>query len=192
MKRLSANATFRDFVNLRDQANLVSKSCPLSLWITCTDPVMDLPLQRITKGCSAIFLRRAKFEVPGRKADLHNELSAINFSVERLGVQDIVVYGHSHCTWFSGEPPRANLASRPNGIELLRQGLVQRQVMNDRLKKHLISQLQTLDSYDSVTHAKQSGRLRIHGLFYLAESGTFSRYDPQSRQFVSDETVQSY
>lgn len=186
MQRSSTNEIFRDFVHLRDQANLLSQSNrPLSLWITCTDPALDLALKRIANGCSAIFLRRAKFEVPASKADLRHELSAINFAVERRGVRDIVVCGHSHCSWFSGDQPPANRASPPGGIDLLRQGVIQRQAMNDRSKKHLICQLQILESYSSVKNAKQSGRLRTHGLFYLAESGMFSRYDHQSHQFVS-------
>lgn len=193
MKRSSTDPRFQSFNSLRKQASLVSKGHgPPTLWIACTDTTMDPVLERIAEGGAVLFLRQAKFEIPAGQAEIRNELSAINFAVERLGVNEIVVCGHSLCSCFSRSRPKADRLSPVGGLDLLRRGVIQRQAMNDRLRKHVIHQLRVLESYPSVKHASQSGRLRIYGLFYLAESGVFSCYDSPSSRFTScDEAPES-
>jgi carbonic anhydrase len=194
MKRPNTSKRFQDFLDLRDQARLISKdSGPLSLWIACTDHAMDPVLERIAKKGSAVFLRQAKFEVPASKAELRDELSAINFAVERLNVQDIVVCGHSLCSWFPDGPIKGNQTSPSGNLDSLWQRVTQREAMNEGLQKHLIHQLQILETYPSVINAMQARRLRTHGLFYLAESGIFSYYDRRNDRFADcDETPNSY
>lgn len=185
MKRSSAEKSFHDFVHLRDQANLIAQSDgPLSLWIACTDHAMAPVLERIARRGSTVFLRQSRFEVPTSKADLLSELSAINFAVERLQVSDIVVCGHSFCSSFSGSRREVNCTSASDGIEMLRQGVIHRQALNDQLRKHLVRQLQILETYASVQRASRSGTLRTHGLFYLAESESFSCYDRRTHRFA--------
>lgn len=184
MKNRSNLATISDFVCLRDQASVIPEGrCPLSLWIACTDSTMEPVLDRVSKSSSAIFLRKTKFEVPASKADIRNELSAINFAVDRLRVSNIVVCGHSLCSCFPDRPAHERRATPSGGIQLLQHGVIQRQAKNEEMRKHLIRQLQKLETYSSVKSAIRVGRLRIHGLFYLAESGAFSFYDQQSNSF---------
>jgi carbonic anhydrase len=185
MAKSSAARIFQDFVQLRDQASRISKDqSRLSLWIACTDHDMDCVLERIAKEGSALLLRQPKFQVPSSKADFRNELSAINFAVERLGVQDIVLCGHSLCSWCTEGQPKANQTPPSGNIDSLLQRVNLRQAMNEALRKELIHQLQILKSYPSVKNAIRSGGLRTHGLFYFAESGTFSSYDQRSHRFV--------
>lgn len=173
-----------DFVCLRDQASVISEGqCPLSLWIACTDSTMEPVLDRISKSTSAIFLRKSKFEVPASTVDTRNELSAINFAVERLRVSNIVICGHSLCSCLPDRQSHERRVTPSGGIQLLQHGVIQRHAKNEELRKHLIRQLLSLESYPSVKNAIQLGRLRIHGLFYLAESGAFSFYDQQRNSF---------
>ncbi len=175
-----------DFVHLQEQANQPHKDKErLSLWIACTDPQMDTVLSRIDRELSGLILRRRHFEVPSSNLDMETELSSINFAVERLMVRDIIVCGHSLCSFVPSSRPIERSEARLDGLDAICKGVVSRHARNEQARAHLIEQLNRLKEYPSVNNALASGALRLHGLFYLVESGTWTRYDWSSRQFIA-------
>jgi carbonic anhydrase len=152
---------------------------PQSLWITCTDIVMDRVLEKIEADGSAIVLRQSAAlpDVDG--------LEVIDYAVECLDVRDIVICGHSMCSGILVEERAIPRNTSWNSIGNLMQRVRQREVMNDRARSRAIRQLIALESHPSVGHAISRGDLSVHALFYLTESGIFTRYDKPTEQFVA-------
>jgi carbonic anhydrase len=179
------DVTDSDFLSLRHQARALGEDCQdKSLWIACTDRALDRPLNRIRTMCPTLTMRTAGSQVPGDDATRFRELSAINYAVERLQVRDIVVCGHSFCFMARDD----ELANQSDSFLAGERDLVRRvsvrEAVNHRTRDHVIEQLRVLHRYPSVCRAVERGELRLHGLFYLVESGLFSRYDQESRQFL--------
>jgi carbonic anhydrase len=176
----------RSFLELQQQALRFRKAEERpSLWIVCTDRSMDPVVDRIRRAGPVLVMRRPGSEVPADETDLQGELSAINFAVERIGVHSIVVCGHSMCSIGPCDDDTGYRESvSPSGGGLL-QRVHHREAKNDRLRAHLVRQLQVLESYPSVAHAMGLGELRLHATFYLAESGHFTWYDEQYDRFVA-------
>ncbi|MCL4204958.1 MAG: hypothetical protein KJ000_20960 [Pirellulaceae bacterium] len=176
----------RSFVDLQQQAHRIRKPGERpSLWIVCTDRLMDPVVDRICRAGPVLVLRRPESEVPADEADLLGELSAINFAVERIGVRSIVVCGHSMCSEGSCDDDTGYCESVSSSGGGLLQRVHRREAKNDRLRARLLRQLQLLETYPSVAHAMGLGELRLHATFYLAESGHFTWYDEQYDRFIA-------
>lgn len=190
MKRHAVATDLEDFASLRAQASrLPEGGRPQSLWIACTDPGMERILERAARELCALVLRTPGFEVPTGRRHVEHELSGVNFAVERLGIEEVVICGHSHCSWCASELRGERPSSKAGSIDELRDRMLQRQALNERLRSRVIEQMERLEDYPSVRSKIAAGRLRTHGLFYLVESGAISLYDRQSGRFRScDET----
>lgn len=148
----------QSFESLQQQASqLRDDDVPRSLWITCTDLVMDRALERVREAVPAIVLRRFGNEVPADETEFCNELSAVNYAIEQLGVQEIVVCGHSLCSGIPAAGHDVLSSCRWHDMDGLRQGVRQREAMNDRSREHVVRQLRVLEEYPSVTRAMRWG-----------------------------------
>jgi carbonic anhydrase len=108
---------------------------------------------------------------------------SIDDAVERLGIREIILCGHASpaATDNGSETPRPQWAS---GVQGMLQRVRAREARNQQAREHLVRQLCELASRPVVARAIERGELIVHGLFYLAESGVFTRYDPLSGQFI--------
>ena len=149
---------------------------------------MDRPLDRIRATYPAIVLRQLGNQVADTEDERSRELSVINYAVERLRVRDIVVCGHSLCVATKSDTSSLSSHSCSAGAKAVLHRVSMREAMNERARDRVIQQIHVLKSYPSVLRAMDSGELRLHGLFYLAESGIFSRCDEQTQQFFPIDT----
>jgi carbonic anhydrase len=189
MTGLHRESTDPIFRSIRQQAHVLRENHQhKSLWIACTESTMDRPLDRIRATYPAIFLRQLGNQVADSEDERSRELSAINYAVERLQVRDIVVCGHSLCSAIKSDTFPLSSNSCPADGKAVFRRVSNREAMNKRARDHVIQQMDVLKSYPSVRRAMDSGELRLHGLFYLVESGLFSQCDEQSQQFLPIDT----
>jgi carbonic anhydrase len=158
---------------------------PQSLWIACTDLVMDGALKRFQEDASIVVWRQFGNRVPTPAWTSGQTSCSLNDAVERWGIRDIVVCGHSMCSGFSAVRSGDGQSESPGGIDVLLQRVRQREAMNERAREHVVQQLAVLEEQPAIAHAMSLGNLQLYGLFYLAESGLFTRYDKASGQFVA-------
>jgi carbonic anhydrase len=185
MLNANCDASTRTIEDWHQESNGLGHSTrPQCLLIACTDVVMDRALERIQRIQKVIVMRRAGNVVPIDADDLRDERSPVNYAVEHLGVREIVVCGHSMCSGISAGQYQTPHREPSTGMEQLLEQVRHRTARNDEARKHLIRQLDALTMYPSVKHAIGLGELQIHGLFYLAESGIFTRYEEPVDQFV--------
>ncbi len=104
----------------------------------------------------------------------------IEWAVREARVKTIVLLGHS----LGGVP--ADLVSYPptQHANRLLGNVIQAQQRLADAKDHLAENITDLREIPIVAEALSRKTLETHGLFYIAESGAFVRYDVQAKTFV--------
>src|SRR3990172_3985534 len=77
--------------------SLVEGQSPLALFITCSDSRINPNLITQTEPGELFILRNAGNIVPPYSAAGSGEAATIEFAVSALGVQDVIVCGHTPC-----------------------------------------------------------------------------------------------
>lgn len=134
--------------------------------------------------------------------------SALEYAVHVLGIEEVVVCGHSHCgacaALVTGQMPELAITHRwlehghvvRNAIE--KQVLASGRDMRKMLASHdsrneifrateramVVQQLKNLRSYPFVDQRVRAGDLRLRGWYYEIETGAVDQYDSPSLSFV--------
>ncbi|MER5835002.1 carbonic anhydrase [Streptomyces sp. NPDC002130] len=155
---------------------------PEALFITCSDSRV-IPAMITGARPGEIFeLRNAGNIVPpyGRPGAC-GEAATIEYALEVLGVQDIVVCGHSHCGAMGALKSGDDLSALPGVDAWLRiarpelTSVLQTAPDDPSLPEvsqgNVVNQLAALRSYPVVRQRLDSGRLRLHGWYYEVDTG---------------------
>ncbi|MEU9186203.1 carbonic anhydrase [Streptomyces sp. NPDC048484] len=165
---------------------------PEALFITCADSRVIPTLITGARPGEIFELRNAGNIVPPHeRPGASGEAATIEYALEVLGVQDIIVCGHSHCGAMgalkSGDDLSAlpgvdawlNLA-RPELAPLL-DGACEDPSMPAVAQLNVVNQLATLRSYPIARPRIDSGRLRLHGWYYEVDTGQVHELDEDGR-----------
>ena len=188
----------------RDFFHRLSKSHnPSTLFITCSDSRVSPNLICQTDPGELFVLRNAgnlipPYRTPGPGITTTGEQATIEYAVDVLGVQDIVLCGHSHCgamTALAMETPldglpcvHAWLDYASDAFRLLEQehpNLTGKERIQECIRINILVQMNHLRDYPSVHRAIDSGRVRVHGWVYEIETGDVAAYDVAAERFVS-------
>lgn len=186
---LQGNLEFRENVFNADPKRyqeLALAQSPSVLWIGCSDSRSDP--ERITSAPPGeLFVTRNVGNiVPNHDWNL---AAVIEYSINYLGVKEIIVVGHSDCgamkaldmdlddpyitLWLNdAREAKTRVDVRiPKAYtpEDLKERAHQIELENVRL------QIEHLMAYPSVRQAVDEGRIQVHGLYYDLETGTLSR-----------------
>ncbi|MGW6548131.1 carbonic anhydrase [Streptomyces massasporeus] len=155
---------------------------PEVLFITCSDSRV-IPAMITGAQPGEIFeLRNAGNIVPpyGRPG-ASGEAATIEYALEVLGVQDIVVCGHSHCGAMGALKSGDDLSSLPGVDAWLRlarpeltsvlEAAPDDPSLPEVSQGNVVNQLAALRSYPVVRQRLDSGRLRLHGWYYEVDTG---------------------
>jgi carbonic anhydrase len=188
-KFLEGNKKFlaEDFSKDPDHyAGLVSSQSPTVLWIGCSDSRVNP--ERIT-GAKAgeIFVQRNI----GNIVPVHdwNFATVLEYAVNHLKVDDIVICGHSDCGAMKALDKESNDAYIPlwlnnaveakNRVDARIKAPVTEAEKEER--KRLIEleniglQIEHLRTYPPVTQAESEGRVAIHGLYFDLATGELEK-----------------
>ncbi|MEU2910605.1 carbonic anhydrase [Streptomyces massasporeus] len=176
--------TFRTRVDFDSFAyrKLAEGQYPEALFITCSDSRV-IPAMITGAQPGEIFeLRNAGNIVPpyGRPGAC-GEAATIEYALEVLGVQDIVVCGHSHCGAMGALKSGDDLSSLPGVDAWLRlarpeltsvlEAAPDDPSLPEVSQGNVVNQLAALRSYPVVRQRLDSGRLRLHGWYYEVDTG---------------------
>jgi len=188
-KFLEGNKRFReeDFEKNADHYDtLASSQHPSVLWIGCSDSRVDA--ERIT-GAQAgeIFVQRNI----GNIVPAHdwNFATALEYALNHLKVEDIIICGHSDCGAIKALDLESDDAYVPlwlnNAMEAKRRVEARIQVPKtpeeEKLRRRLIEieniglQLEHLRTYPPVRVAEKGGRVRLHGLYFDLATGELKK-----------------
>ncbi|MCX4761987.1 carbonic anhydrase [Streptomyces sp. NBC_01275] len=161
---------------------------PEALFITCSDSRVIPALITGARPGEIFELRNAGNIVPphGRQG-ASGEAATIEYALEVLGVQDIVVCGHSHCGAMGAIKSGDDLSALPGvdaWLQLARprlapvlDGDVLDPSMPDVSQLNVVNQLTALRSYPAARQRLDTGRLRLHGWYYEVDTGQVHELD---------------
>ncbi|MCX7970659.1 MAG: carbonic anhydrase [Negativicutes bacterium] len=201
---LSGTVAFRqsDFLAHRELfRNLGRRQDPHTLFIACSDSRVD-PVMLTKAFPGELFVVRNIANIVPRYRQSEEYLattSAIEYAVEVLAVQNIVVCGHSNCggcaALYAGEQ---QLVGTPHTRRWLEQASVVRQQVlaamagekPDPAKRewlteqfNVLQQVKNLFSYEFISRRYQQGRLNVYGWHYIIETGEVYNYNRDKGYF---------
>lgn len=178
---------------------LVDGQKPLALFITCSDSRVNPNLLTQTEPGELFILRNAGNIVPPYGAAGGGESATIEYAVCVLGVQDIIVCGHSHCGAMASILRPESVAKLPAVRRWLGLAEATARIMKENydhidnpqallmatVEENVLVQLENLRTHPSVLAALGRDELKLHGWVYKFETGQVFAYDPAEAQFTS-------
>jgi carbonic anhydrase len=176
---------------------MASHQTPHTLFITCSDLcVAPETLTQSEPGelsiCSA-----AGNLIPAHGAGAEGVVSAVEYAVMVLGVEQIVLCGHSDCEAMRAflHPEKfEDLPALKSWVEHASTAIARTKQLYGHLpegefverliKENIVSQLQNLRTHPAVAVGLRNGSLRIHGWHYDIAEGAVTTYEEDRREFV--------
>ena len=170
---------------------------PEWLFITCADSriVPDLILGT---GPGDLFISRSIGNVvPVSMNDVDGVTATIEYAVDVLKVEHVILCGHSDCGALKAAVNRQGLEKLPKAnrwLQHVEAAFSHRQPLNQDdgphaelyalIRGNVVAQLFNLKSQPSVGRAMREGRLEVHGWYYDILNGRIEQYDEDARRFV--------
>ena len=177
-------------------AELANGQSPEVLFVTCADSRIDPCLITQTEPGDLFICRNAGNVVPPHSHLAGGETASVEYAVAVLGVQDIIVCGHTDCGAVKGAMnPRAvaDLPQVSSWLEHIRAAVEivdenPKLAGDDRLlgviEQNVLLQLQHLRTHPAVAARVESGAISLHGWVYHIETGAVTTYDETAGCFV--------
>jgi len=173
---------------------------PHTLFITCSDSRVLAELITQSQPGDLFVVKNVGNIVPPAdvRGDTNSTAAAIEFAVETLRVNDIVVCGHSQCGAISAlldkNPVSDNTPHLRDWLKLATPVLVTMKKDYAHLhdsgeretaaaEENVLFALDNLHSYSCVQERLMDGSLRLHGWFFKIATAELFAFDPETRQF---------
>lgn len=188
----------RDFAEHRALfEELTAGQKPRALFITCSDSRIDPSLVTQSKPGDLFIMRNAGNIVPPYGAANGGEEATVEYALLALGIEDIIVCGHSHCGAMQGLMSPEGMEGLPAVSRWLEHAqttrlLVQEQhpdLMGEPLiveagRTNVLVQLSHLRTHPAVALRLAQGRLRLHAWIYTFETGEMLRHDEAAGEWT--------
>ena len=183
---------------------LATAQRPRAMFIACADSRIVPEL--ITQSAPGdLFVSRNVGNVVPPYGEMNGGVStAIEYANLALGVQHIIVCGHSDCGAMRAVLNPQSLEKMPTVKAWLRHAEVARSMVQDNCacaneaesmhvltEENVIAQLQHLRTHPSVASRMASGQLFIHGWVYNIETSQIKAYDAESGCFLPLDNLQT-
>lgn len=173
---------------------------PHTLFITCSDSRVLAELITQSKPGDLFVVKNVGNIVPPASAtgSTNSTAAAIEFALEGLHVEDIVVCGHSQCgamdaliNGLSGADDMPRLSSWLEVAAPVREVIRTRydhlEAPADRCtaaaEENVLFALENLHTYPTVERRLKEGKLHLHGWFFNIASAGLYAFNPDSQQF---------
>ncbi len=172
---------------------------PHTLFITCCDSRVLAELITQSKPGDLFVVKNIGNIVPPSSAvgSTNSTAAAIEFAVQILGVNDIVVCGHSQCGAITALlDDMTSKDQMPHLCEWLTIASPVRDVIEKKYEylqdqdrytaaaqENVLFSLENLHTYPCVTKRLNDQSLRLHGWFFKIATAELFAYDPSKKQF---------
>jgi carbonic anhydrase len=172
---------------------------PRILFITCSDSRIDPNLMTQAEVGELFVIRNAGNMIPPYGATNGGEGASIEYAIQALGIEQVIVCGHSHCGAMKGLLKLQSLAEEmPLVYDWLKQAEATRRLVKDNYKElrgeelieitvaeNVLNQLCNLQTYPIVRSRLHQGNISLHGWIFRIETGEILSYDPVLHDFVA-------
>ena len=170
---------------------------PETLFITCSDSRV-VPNLITNAAPGELFIIRNVGNVVPRRDLPGGTAAAIQYAIEVLKVENIIICGHTQC----GAMQAILNPARMENLEYVKRWLAQtervRKVIEERyahlgaearvtaaVQENVLTQLENLREYSFIAERLEAGSLRISGWVFDLSSGEIFDYDPTSGEFLA-------
>jgi carbonic anhydrase len=127
--------------------------------------------------------------------------ASIEYAIAVLGVEHIIVCGHTDCGAMKGATDTSQLGDLPHVKEWLghcraatavvkeKHGCVGTEHLEEVTCENIKLQMQHLRTHPVVAAKLATNQLKLHGWMYQLETGGITVYDEKSDQFVSIQEI---
>lgn len=175
---------------------------PRVLFITCSDSRIVPNLITQTEPGEIFVIRNAGNIIPPFGAANGGEGAAVEYAVHALGIQQIIVCGHSHCGAMKGLLQLGSLEEEmPLVYDWLKhaeatrrlvkenyQGYSKDELLEIAIAENVLTQIENLKTYPVVHSRLYQGKLSIYGWVYLIETGEILAYDYDTHGYMPPQT----
>ncbi|HUW98372.1 MAG TPA: carbonic anhydrase [Acidiferrobacter sp.] len=168
---------------------------PRVMMVACADSRI-MPSRVFNPDPGDLFVvRNVANLVPPAELDghLHGTSAAVDFAVEQLRVEHIIINGHSHCggikSLFDGAEgrymqPWVEIAKDARADVLAQHADASPEQQEKALEQAaILISMENLLSFDSVRRRVIRGDLEIHGWYFDLDKGQLLRYERKTRSF---------
>jgi carbonic anhydrase len=180
-------------------AELAHGQSPRVLFITCSDSRIDPNLITQAQLGDLFVIRNAGNMIPPFGATNGGEGAAVEYAVQALNIEEIIVCGHSHCGAMKGLLKMSKLAEEmPLVYNWLKQAEATRRLVKENYKdlegeelleltiaENVLNQLENLHTYPVIRSRMHQGKLSLNAWIYRIESGEVLAYDSVLHDFVA-------
>lgn len=176
-------------------AELANGQSPEVLFVTCADSRIDPNLVTQTEPGDLFICRNAGNIVPPHTRHAGGVTASIEYAVAVLGVQDIVVCGHTDCGAMKGAMNLSAVEELPHVHDWLDHARAAVEITALRhqhdpdpllrvTEENVLLQMQHLRTHPVVAARISTGDIGVHGWVYHIESGEVTCYDDSRRCFL--------
>src|SRR3984893_4338988 len=176
---------------------LATSQHPRSLFISCSDSrlVPELVTQR--EPGDLFVIRNAGNIVPAYGPEPGGVSATVEYAVAVLGVQDVVICGHSDCGAMTAIAKGKDLGHLPavcdwlhhadaaKAINARQHFQTEHEKLDALIRDNVVAQLTNLRTHPSIALALSQGKLRLHGWVYDIETGQIDALEGATGRFVS-------
>jgi len=168
---------------------------PQALFITCADSRIDPCLLTQMKPGDLFICRVIGNVVPPFPDAVGGVSATIEYAVGVLGVEDVIVCGHTDCGVMKGVLNPEAVADLPSVSAWLQYAQPARSAAaeDDLLgltERNVLLQLEHLRTHPSVAQRLRDGDLGLHGWVYHLAEGAVTTYDSATQTFVPAGPIQ--
>jgi carbonic anhydrase len=169
---------------------------PIALFITCADSRVHPNLITQTDPGDLFLIRNAGNIIPPHGSPVGGEAATVEYSLEVLGIRNIIVCGHSQCGAMKAMLEDPHLNDLPAAKAWFQHAEATRRIVRakyadfspeERLmaatEENVLIQMNNLSTHPSVAAHLSAGDLRMYGWYYDIGSGRVLQFDQQSGQF---------
>jgi carbonic anhydrase len=170
---------------------------PIALFITCADSRVNPNLITQTDPGDLFLIRNAGNIVPPHGAPVGGEAATIEYSIEVLGIRNVIICGHSQCGAMNAMLKDPHLNDLPAAKAWFQHAEATKRIVRNKYRdsspeellvaateENVLVQLNNLSTHPSVAAHLSHGELRVYGWYYDIGSGMIRQYDQQQGRFV--------
>lgn len=203
MQRLVEGVHYFQNIGFRQHKELFARlkdgQTPEALFISCADSRIVPNLITNSEPGQLFIVRNVGNIVPCYGTANNGELAAVEYSILELGIQDIIVCGHTCCGAMKGLVAAGPSALRkiPSVRRWLRHAAATRAIIdqyyahlegaalvNAAAEENVLVQLEHLRTLPVIASRLPTNGIRLHGWMYKIETGDVFNYDADVGQFV--------
>jgi carbonic anhydrase len=178
---------------------------PRVLFITCSDSRI-VPHLITQSGVGDLFIiRNAGNLVPPFGSANGGEGAAIEYAIHALGIEQVIICGHSNCGAMKGLLKLEKLRTEmPLVYEWLQHAEATRRLMQENysnlegkellsmtMAENVVTQIENLKTYPVVRSKLHQHKMHIYGWIYDIETGEILAYNPDTDEFEAPQSLLS-